>query len=116
MSISQISILIAVLGILVASIAFFWGTSHSTKEFIKIDNRTSNVWKDFWIGMILLALALIFPAFGAGKYLLSQIVLFFIWAAVVTQWNLIFGIAGIFTLGHMAVFAVGGYITSMIAL
>jgi len=116
MSISQISILIAVLGILVAAIAFFWGTSYNTKEFIKIDNRKSNVWKDFWIGIILLALALIFPAFGAGKYMLSQIVLFFIWAAVVTQWNLIFGIAGIFTLGHMAVFAVGGYITSMIAL
>jgi len=116
MSISQISILIAVLGILVAAIAFFWGTSYNTRKFIKIDNRKSNVWKDFWIGIILLALALIFPAFGAGKYMLSQIVLFFIWAAVVTQWNLIFGIAGIFTLGHMAVFAVGGYITSMIAL
>ncbi|MAV83132.1 MAG: inner-membrane translocator [Pelagibacteraceae bacterium] len=116
MTFYEISILIAVLGILAAVVAFFWGTSYSTKDFVIRDNRISNVWKDFWIGIILLAIALIFPAFGAGKYLLSQIVLFFIWAAVVTQWNLIFGIAGIFTLGHMAVFAIGGYITAMVAL
>lgn len=118
MELYQISILITAVGILVAIVAYFWGTSR-TENFISkatSDSRNTLLWRDFWIGIILVAFAIIFPAFGAGKYILGQVILFFIWAAVVTQWNLVFGFAGIFTLGHMAVFAVGGYITAMTGL
>ena len=42
--------------------------------------------------------------------------MFFIWATVVTQWNLVFGVAGIFSLAQMAIFAFGGYATAMLGL
>ena len=118
MELYQISILITAIGILVAIVAYFWGTSRTENFITKAtsDSRNTLLWRDFWIGIILIAFAIIFPAFGAGKYILGQVILFFIWAAVVTQWNLVFGFAGIFTLGHMAVFAVGGYITAMTGL
>ena len=114
---NQIIILAVVLGIIAAIIIWFWGTAYSSySSSTKTSERKSNIWRDFWIGLAFLAVAIIFPAFGAGKYILGQICLFFIWAAVVTQWNLVFGVAGIFTLGHMAVFAIGGYVTGMMGL
>lgn len=118
MSLHQITIILAIIGVLLAIVTFFWGSSYSnsvSKNYSGTSNKSS-MWKDFWIGIILIAIAIIFPAFGSGKYVLSQVILFFIWAAVVTQWNLVFGIAGIFTLAHMAVFTIGGYITGMIGL
>ncbi|GAB5471131.1 MAG: branched-chain amino acid ABC transporter permease [Rhodospirillales bacterium] len=74
------------------------------------------IWQDVWIGLGFCAVALVLPAFAPGNYVLSQITLFFIWAAVVTQWNLVFGVAGVYSLAHMAVFAVGGYVTGMMGL
>ena len=72
--------------------------------------------QDVWIGAVFLLGAVLLPLLDIGNYYMSQITLFFIWAAVVTQWNLVFGVAGVFSLGHMAVFAVGGYAAAMIAL
>ena len=72
--------------------------------------------QDVWIGAVFLLGAVLLPLLDIGNYYLSQITLFFIWAAVVTQWNLVFGVAGVFSLGHMAVFAVGGYAAAMIGL
>ncbi len=73
-------------------------------------------WKDIWVGLAFCAVAIVLPAFQPGNYVLSQITLFFIWAAVVTQWNLVFGVAGVYSLAHMAVFAVGGYVAGMMGL
>ncbi len=78
--------------------------------------RRRELWRDFWIGLAFCAVAVLIPVFQPGNYVLSQIALFFIWAAVVTQWNLVFGVAGVYSLAHMAVFAVGGYITGMMGL
>ncbi len=79
-----------------------------------------NIWdriqRDLWIGLAFVVLFLVLPAFDPGKYFLTQITLFFIWAAVVTQWNLVFGVGGIFSLGHMAIFAIGGYVMAMMGL
>ena len=65
-----------------------------------------NIWdriqRDLWIGLAFVVLFLVLPAFDPGKYFLTQITLFFIWAAVVTQWNLVFGVGGIFSLGAMS--------------
>jgi branched-chain amino acid transport system permease protein len=72
--------------------------------------------RDLWAGVALLAAALLYPLLNPGNYVLSQVALLFIWAAVVTQWNLVFGFAGILSLGHMAIFAVGGYATAMVGL
>ena len=76
----------------------------------------SSIQSDLWVGGVALAIAILFPLLSPGNYVLSQVTLFFIWATVVTQWNLVFGFAGIMTLGHMAVFAVGGYTTAMLGL
>ena len=82
--------------------------------------KTSSSWinirRDLWIGAVFLIVAILLPIFGVSNYALTQVTLFFIWAAVVTQWNLVFGVAGVFSLGHMAVFAFGGYVTAMIGL
>jgi len=72
--------------------------------------------RDLWAGVALLAAALLYPLLNPGNYVLSQVALLFIWAAVVTQWNLVFGFAGILSLGHMAIFAIGGYATAMVGL
>ena len=47
---------------------------------------------------------------------MSQVILLFIWASIVTQWNLVFGVAGIFSLAQMAVFTMGGYTAAMLSL
>jgi branched-chain amino acid transport system permease protein len=59
-------------------------------------------------------LAMVPLAFGT-RYIISQITLFFIWGIVVTQWNLVLGVAGIFSLAQMALFAIGAYATAMLA-
>ncbi len=72
--------------------------------------------RDIGIGTILLAILIVIPLFDPPRYTIDQFVLFFIWAGVVTQWNLVFGVAGIFSLAQMAVFAMGGYGAALIAL
>lgn len=72
--------------------------------------------RDTWIGLSLLVTFLVVPFLDPGRYALMQLSLFFIWAMVVTQWNLVFGVAGIFSLAQMAVFAIGGYAAAMLAL
>jgi len=72
--------------------------------------------KDILIGLAVLAVAMVIPFFLPGRYIIGQFTLFFIWATVVTQWNLVFGTAGIFSLAQMAIFAFGGYTTAMLGL
>lgn len=63
--------------------------------------------------VILVALAALLPAVTGMRYIVTQATLFFIWAIVVTQWNLVLGVGGIFSLAQMALFAVGAYTTAM---
>ena len=72
--------------------------------------------RDFIVGVILIILAIIIPFIFNTRYIIGQMTLFFIWATVVSQWNLVFGVAGIFSLAQMAIFAMGGYVTGMLAL
>jgi len=72
--------------------------------------------RDLIIGVLLLAILIATPFIWPTRYILGQFTLFFIWATVVTQWNLVFGVAGIFSLAQMALFAMGGYVTGMLAL
>ncbi len=76
----------------------------------------TSVRRDFLVGGILLGLAISLPFFLSGRYFIGQLTLFFIWATVVTQWNLVFGVAGIFSLAQMALFAFGGYAAAMLGL
>lgn len=72
--------------------------------------------RDAIFGGVLLAIAIIIPFLDPGIYFVKQLTLLFIWTAAVTQWNLVFGVAGIWTLAHMVIFATGGYGTAMIGL
>jgi branched-chain amino acid transport system permease protein len=66
------------------------------------------------ICVALVALLALVPAVVGTRYIITQITLFFIWGVVVTQWNLVLGVAGIFSLAQMALFAVGAYGTAML--
>ena len=75
---------------------------------------SSAVRRDLILGVILFALAALVPWITGTRYIVTQTTLFFIWAIVVTQWNLVLGIGGIFSLAQMALFAVGAYATAML--
>ena len=62
-----------------------------------------------------LALALL-PLTGRSNYFLGQGTLYLIWAAVVTQWNIVLGVAGIMSIGNLALFAAGGYAVALLGL
>ena len=70
--------------------------------------------RDILIGLGLAVLLALVPLFVGTRYIITQMTLFFIWAIVVTQWNLVLGVGGIFSLAQMALFAVGAYATAML--
>lgn len=70
--------------------------------------------RDILIGLVCLAVALVVPFVFGGRYVVTQATVFFIWAIVVVQWNLVLGVGGIFSLAQMALFAIGGYATAML--
>lgn len=53
------------------------------------------------------------PLFIGERYMLGQIITFFFWAIVASQWNLIMGHGGVFSLAQMFFFACGAYSTAM---
>lgn len=72
--------------------------------------------RDILIGLLLLVVAIVSPFVIESRYTVGQVTLFFIWATVVSQWNLVFGVGGIFSLAQMALFALGGYAVGMMGL
>ena len=72
--------------------------------------------RDAAFGVVLIAVMIAIPFLGPSRYFIGQLTLFFIWATVVSQWNLVFGVAGIFSLAQMAIFAFGGFATGMLGL
>ena len=70
--------------------------------------------RDVLICVALVALMALVPVVVGTRYVITQITLFFIWGVVVSQWNLVLGVAGIFSLAQMALFAVGAYGTAML--
>lgn len=72
--------------------------------------------RDSLISLALLGAACAAPMMQLSSYVVSQLTLFFIWCSIVVQWNLVFGVAGVMTLGQVATFAVGAYATAMSAL
>lgn len=70
--------------------------------------------RDLLVLLVLALLMALVPAFVGTRYVITTLTLFFIWTIVVTQWNLVLGVAGIFSLAQMALFAVGAYGTAML--
>ncbi len=65
------------------------------------------------VGTVVLALLAALPFIFPMRYLVTQMTLVFLWATVATQWNLVLGYGGIFSLAQMALFACGAYVTAM---
>lgn len=74
----------------------------------------SNSFRDLAVAIAFLALFIAVPFMLDGRYYLGQIILIFFYAIVASQWNLVFGMAGIFSLAQMALFAFGAYATAML--
>ena len=70
--------------------------------------------RDVIICIGLAAIVALLPLLIGTRYIITQITLFFIWGIVVTQWNLVLGVGGIFSLAQMALFAVGAYTAAML--
>lgn len=94
------------------------GLNETTQKRLKV---SAGPWASpNWLFLaITLALALILPwplnQSGVGRFLLHLIILFFGWGIVVQCWNLIMGVSGIYSFGQVALLAVGGWTTGVLA-
>lgn len=70
--------------------------------------------RDFAIFAVLLAIAIAYPWMHPPRYLIASALLMFCYGTVVSQWNLVFGVAGIFSLAQVAIFAFGAYTTAVL--
>ncbi|MGD2038041.1 MAG: branched-chain amino acid ABC transporter permease [Desulfobacterales bacterium] len=71
-------------------------------------------WKK--IGIILgLVFIAIYPLVHGDTYVMHIFILFFTWALVASNWNLLMGYAGIFSLGNIGYFAIGGYASGILS-
>ena len=70
-------------------------------------------WKKIGI-MLGLVFVAIYPVIHGDSYIMHIFILFFIWALVASNWNLLMGYAGIFSLGNIGYFAIGGYASGIL--
>ncbi len=61
------------------------------------------------IGLAVIIVFAALPLVISERYLLGEVIIFFIWAMVAMNWNVLMGHAGVFSLGQMLFFAVGAY-------
>jgi branched-chain amino acid transport system permease protein len=71
-------------------------------------------WRTAFLGLVL-AFLLVYPLLGASSYMRHLFILFFIWAIVAANWNLLMGYAGINSLGNIGFLAIGGYVSGILA-
>jgi branched-chain amino acid transport system permease protein len=71
-------------------------------------------WKQIaaFLGLVFIVL---YPLLFGNRYIMHIFILFFIWSIVASNWNLLMGYAGIFSLGNVAFLAIGGYTSAMLA-
>jgi branched-chain amino acid transport system permease protein len=70
-------------------------------------------------GVLLICLSLgfsLFPVLWPDPYLLHLLILFFLFAVLVSSWNILFGYMGIFCFGQQAFFGIGAYGSALFAL
>jgi len=71
-------------------------------------------WKMIATALALAGVAL-YPLIHGDMYILHIFIMFFIWACVASNWNLLMGVAGISSLGNIGFMAVGGYASGILA-
>ena len=71
-------------------------------------------WKH-WFTLLALVFTLVYPVLWGNSYILHLFIVFFIWAIVASNWNLLNGYTGITSLGNVGFLAVGAYISGILA-
>ena len=64
----------------------------------------------------LLVLAIVFPVVWPNDYVIDVALTGLIWMILNQSWNLQLGIGGIWNFGQLAIFAIGGYVSGLIAI
>lgn len=72
--------------------------------------------QDIRVAVVLLVAAAALPLLASSRYAIGQLTLFCIWALVAVQWNLVFGVSGIFSMAQLAVFGCAGYAAALLVL
>jgi branched-chain amino acid transport system permease protein len=67
------------------------------------------------VGVVLL-LAIVFPIVWPNDYVIDVALTALIWMVLNQSWNLQLGIGGIWNFGQLAIFAIGGYVSALVAL
>ena len=76
--------------------------------------RRGVLFGDVLMALAVLAALVAIPFVVESRYVLGQIILALFLSTVASQWNLLFGYAGVFSLAQMAIFGFGGYATAML--
>ena len=71
-------------------------------------------YRDFIMFAVFLAIAIAYPWLGVPRYLIAAALIMYCYATVVSQWNLVFGLAGIFSLAQVAIFGFGAYSSALL--
>jgi branched-chain amino acid transport system permease protein len=69
-----------------------------------------------WALILIIATLALFPIFVTSPYLVRLVILAYLWIVVNSSWNLVMGVSGIFSLAQLALFAIGGYVSAMLAI
>jgi len=65
---------------------------------------------------IILLLGLLIPLITSDQYILHVLILSFILATLGASWDMLAGYGGLFSFGHQAFYAIGGYISAIICI
>ena len=72
-------------------------------------------WKKLCV-LVVLAVIAFLPAITESPYIIHLFNVFFIWAIVVSNWNLIMGYAGIWSMANVAFLVIGCYTSALLSL
>jgi branched-chain amino acid transport system permease protein len=87
----------------------------------RLDERASPWARPRWLLVLAVApIALVLPLFlntiDGGRFWLHLLIIFFVWGMVTQSWNLLLAVAGIYSFGQIALYAVGGWVTGYLAM
>jgi branched-chain amino acid transport system permease protein len=87
----------------------------------RLDERASPWARPQWLLVLAVApIALVLPLFlntiEGGRFWLHLLIIFFVWGMVTQSWNLLLAVAGIYSFGQIALYAVGGWVTGYLAM
>jgi len=76
----------------------------------------SGIFRTKLMSLVPVALLIVFPLLIHSPYVVHLMIMGMIWAVVVSSWNLVAGYVGIFSLGQIGFFGLGGYTSALISM